>query len=169
MAAKNTWNCNSCLLKNLPFYNLDNSKLKLTLQGLSAEDTTGLKLLPSFTIQSLLDKIPGTFTIETDEFISDSTVSKYYKVDEFITSKISKNSFSILHLNIASLQGHIDDLKDLLSLLSHRFSESGITETRIKEGNEPLINIDINGYTLRGWGLNLYAGVWVYIILLQLL
>ena len=74
---------------------------------------------------------------------------------------LKKNS--VLHLSIVSLQGRIDDLKDLLSLLSHRFSVSGITETRIKEGNEPLINIDINGYTLRGWGLNLYAGVWVYI------
>ena len=80
---------------------------------------------------------------------------------------LKKNS--VLHLSIVSLQGRIDDLKDHLSLLSHGFSVSGITETRIKEGNEPLINIDINGYTLRGWGLNLYAGVWVYIILLQLL
>ena len=92
------------------------------------------------------------------------SIEQAHKVDEFITSKISKNSFSILHLNIASLQGHINDLKDLLSLLFHRFSVIGITETRIKEGNEPLINIDINGYTFKGVGTkSLCGGVGLYI------
>ena len=147
-----SWSCQNCLLKNLPFFNLDDSKLKLTIEGRSAEDSVGLKLLPSFTVQSLLDKIPGSFTIETDEFLSDSTSSKYYKIDEFVTAKIPKNSFTILHMNIASLQGHIDDLKNLLSLLSHKFSVIGITETRIRENTEPLININIDGYIFKGLG-----------------
>ena len=117
-SSSKSWNCHFCLLNNLPFFNLDNSKLKLTLEGRSAEDSVGLlKLLPSFTVQSLLDKIPGSFTIETDEFITDSTSSKYYKIDEFVTAKIPKNSFTILHMNIASLQGHIDNLKNLTNSL----------------------------------------------------
>ena len=70
-----SWNCPGCLLKNLPFYELNNTNLKLTLQARSVDDTTGLKILPNFTIQSLHDKIPGSFTIETDEFISNSPVS----------------------------------------------------------------------------------------------
>ena len=110
------WHCQVCLLKNLPFYELDDPKLKLTLQARSVDDSPGLKLLPNFTVQSLLDKIPGSFVVETDEFISDSTVSKYYKIDEFMSAKIPNNTFSTLHLNISSLQGHIDDLKNLLFL-----------------------------------------------------
>jgi len=68
--------------------------------------------------------------VETDEFISDSTVSKYYKIDEFMSAKIPNNTFSTLHLNISSLQGHIDDLKNLLFLLNHKFSVIGISEQR---------------------------------------
>ena len=147
-----------CLLRNLPFFELDDPQLKLTLQARSVDDSTGLKLLPNFTIQSLLDKIPGSFTIETDEFVSDSTVSKYYKIDEFMSAKIPKNAFSTLHLNISSLQGHIDDLKTLLSLLDHNFSVIGISETRIRDGSDPLLNIDIDGYVFKGVGTKTSCG-----------
>ena len=90
-----SWNCQACLFNNLHFFELDNPQLKLTLQARSVDDSTGLKLLPNFTIQSLLDKIPGSFTIETDEFVSDSTVSKYYKINEFMSTKIPKNAFPL--------------------------------------------------------------------------
>ena len=153
-----SWYCQVCLLRNLPFFELDDPQLKLTLQARSVDDSTGLKLLPNFTIQSLLDKIPGSFTIETDEFVSDSTVSKYYKIDEFMSAKIPKNAFSTLHLNISSLQGHIDDLKTLLSLLDHKFSVIGISETRIRDGSDPLLNIDIDGYVFKGVGTKTSCG-----------
>ena len=153
-----SWLCQVCLLRNLPFYELDNTNLQLTLQARSVDDSSGLKILPNFTIQSLLDKIPGSFTIETDEFISDSTVSKYYKLDEFLSNKIPKITFSIFHLNISSLQGHIDDLKNLLSLINHKFSVIGISETRIRDGSDPLINIDIDGYVFKGVGTKTSCG-----------
>ena len=85
-------------------------------------------------------------TIETDEFLSDSIDSKYYKPEEFIAAKIPKNTFSILHLNIASLQAHIDDLKNLLAILDHPFHIIGITETKIIDQKEPLTNINVDGY-----------------------
>ena len=85
----------------------------------SLPKTDSLNILPSFSIQTLLDTISGAITIETDEFLSDSIESKYYKPEDFIAEKIPKNSFSIMHLNIASLQGHIDDLKKVLALLNH--------------------------------------------------
>ena len=153
-----SWLCQVCLSRDLPFFDLDSTNLQLTLQARSVDDLSGLKILPNFTIQSLLDKIPGSFTIETDEFISDSTVSRYYKIDEFLNKKISHNAFSILHMNISSLQGHIDDLKILLSLLNHKFSVIGITETRIREGSDPLLNIDIDGYVFKGVGTKTSCG-----------
>ena len=90
-----SWNCQACLLSNLPFFELDNPQLKLTLETRSVDDSNGLKLLPNFTIQSLLDKIPGSFTIETDEFVSDSTVSRYYKIDELCPLKFLKMHFPL--------------------------------------------------------------------------
>ena len=88
-----SWNCQACLLSNLPFFELDNPQLKLTLQARSVDDSTGLKLLPNFTIQSLLDKIPGSFTIETDEFVSDSTVSSIIKLMNLCPLKFLKMHF----------------------------------------------------------------------------
>ena len=115
------------------------------MQGFDEETTDFLKDVPSFSIQTLIDQLPGE-NFDTDEFISDSTIeSKYYSPAEFISAKIPKKSFSILHLNIASLQGHIDELKSLLTLLNHPIDVIGITETRLYETSS-LTNIDIPGY-----------------------
>ena len=54
------------------------------------------------------------------------------------------NTVFILHLNIASLQKHFDELHELLSLIPHKPDILCITETRIAD--VPLINISIPGY-----------------------
>ena len=59
------------------------------------------------------------------------------------------NAFSILHLNIASLKAHINDLRSLLALLNHPFHVIGISETKIIDGKDPLIQIDIDGYIFK--------------------
>ena len=138
--------CNACQLDNLPFSGINDSIFSLTLQGKEVNDSECLKLAPSFSIQTLLDQMNGSVTIETDEFLSDSIYSKYYTPAEFLQTKISKNAFTILHLNIASLQLHLDDLKTLLSMLNHSFSVIGITETKLKENSDTVINIDIDNY-----------------------
>ena len=51
----------------------------------------------------------------------------------------------MIHLNIASLQKHIDELISFLSLLNHPFNVLCITETRLNE-EKPLANISIDGY-----------------------
>ena len=78
-----------------------------------------VNLTPSFSIASLLEKIPGTFKNNTDDYLSDSVSSKYYTPSDFISSKFSTDSFSVFHMNIASLSAHIDDLKWLLDTLDH--------------------------------------------------
>ena len=79
-------------------------------------------------------------TIETDEFLSESK----YNPEEFIAANISENAFSILHLNIASLPAHINDLRSLFSLLNHPFHVIGISETKIIDGKDPLMQINIS-------------------------
>ena len=140
------WYCNCCSLSFLPFSNIDDTRLGLTLQGKSVPDRENLEIHPNFSIKTLLDKIPGKITIETDEFLSESINSKYYTANEFISSKIRKDIFSIFHLNIASLDCHIDDLKALLALLDHPFNIIGITETKIRESSEPATNISLDNY-----------------------
>ncbi len=105
-----------------------------------------MTLSPSFSIQSLLDKIPGVSQNSNEDFLSNSISSKYYTPSEFIASKFKTTSLGIIHLNIASLSLHIDGLKMLLDLLNHPWDVIGISETKICEEHEPLINVLIDGY-----------------------
>ncbi len=82
---------------------------------------------------------------ETDEFMSESISSKYFSPSEFLMSKISPKHFSMIHLNIASLSKHIDELRNLLHALEHPFDIIGITETRLHD-EDTLVNIEIDGY-----------------------
>ena len=114
-----SWTCDQCIDSTLPFSNLNDNELFLSIQGKDLKNQNpDIFALPSFKIKSLLDKISGNVTIQTQEFLSNSISSKYYSPNDFITSKISKNCFSIFHLNIASLEGHFDDLISLLTLFN---------------------------------------------------
>ena len=68
--------------------------------------------------------------------ISDNIESKYYTPAQFISEKLSKKSFTMFHMNIASLQAHIDELRTLLTLHDHPFDAICITETRLYESAE---------------------------------
>ena len=45
---------------------------------------------------------------------------------------IFKKTFSFMHLNIFSLQYHLDELSDLIGKSEAKFSVIGITESRLK-------------------------------------
>ena len=141
--SRNSWLCSKCTLACLPFSSVDNNSMLLTLKGINSEGFSDN--IPSFTVQSLLDKLPGQ-TFSTDEFLSDSISSKYFTPGEFVTTSFSNKQFSIFHLNIASLQLHIDELRSFLSNLKHRFKIICISETRLHDV-KPLVNVDIDGYT----------------------
>ena len=51
-----------------------------------------------------------------------------------------------MHVNIASLNKHIDDLKTTLVRLKHSFDIIGISEHKIQKGTQTLNNINIPGY-----------------------
>ena len=73
--------------------------------------------------------------------------SKYYDINDFNKLNIYKNSsIAILHINIASLSKHFDDLQNFLSLLKHSFDIIGIWEHKTKKNS---MNIDFTqlGYT----------------------
>ena len=70
-----------------------------------------------------------------------------YSVEQFTKKKFkNKNNFSVFHLNIASLQYHLEDLKILLSTLEHDFDIISISETKLKQNTPPTIDINIPDY-----------------------
>ena len=75
--------------------------------------------MPSFTIQSSLDKMPGQ-NFETDKFVSEMITSKYF-------------TKRIVSQQIASSSKRIDELRSLLTILKHLFDVIGITETKLHD------------------------------------
>ena len=71
---------------------------------------------------------------------------KYFDINSFKIFKDDNKKFSILHLNIASLEKHKNELTDLLVTLDFKFDVIGISETKIKEKVKPNFDISINGY-----------------------
>ena len=106
------WCCMKCSSKLLPFSNLDNNELYLEMQATPIPSSDFVQGMSSFTIQSLLNEMPGQ-NYETDEFMSESITSKYFSPSQFLESKLQKNMFSMVHINIASLSKHIEELQSL--------------------------------------------------------
>jgi hypothetical protein len=139
-----TWQCNKCSLGSLPFAHISDNDYLANIFGFDDETSDFLKNVPKFKIQSLIDQLPGDH-FDTSDFLSDSITSKYYTPLEFIREKLPKNKFTMMHLNIASLPAHIDDLRSLLDILDHPFDVICLTETRLHE-DKPPINSKIEGY-----------------------
>ena len=82
-----------------------------------------------------------------DEQLTTSINSQYYDIKKFNKNKIDKNSsLGLFHANIASLNLHIDDLRDFLSRLDFTFDVIGISEHRIKKDKQPSNNVNLEGY-----------------------
>ena len=58
--------------------------------------------------------------------------SKYLDINELKANLNSSTNFNIAHLNIASLDLHIDELRLTISRLKHKFNVLGISEHKIK-------------------------------------
>ena len=73
--------------------------------------------------------------------------SDYYGVNKFNKLKTDKSSsFGVAHVNIASLDADIDDLRTTLSRLKFSFYVIGISEHKFSQGSNSSNNIDITGY-----------------------
>ena len=65
----------------------------MTLNGVADETISILaEGAPSFSIKSLLDEIPGQ-KFDTDEFMTDTILSKYYTISDFSSAKFSNKKF----------------------------------------------------------------------------
>ena len=96
--------------------------------------------------EEIKDLITKSNETENDQLTS-TINSQYYDIKKFNKTKIDKkSSFGLFHANIASLNLHIDDLRDLLGRLDFTFDVIGISEHKIKKGQEPSNNIDLQGY-----------------------
>ena len=138
---------------------LDNNQFELTSQGIDIpDDIKEIILTPTQInmvkkINEAIDKgFDQSFPKdnETDyDFDSDTHQidCKYYTIEQMNEKKINSiKYFSILHLNIHSLQFHIEELKIALQLINLKFDFICITESKIIKNCPPKIDIKIKGY-----------------------
>ena len=71
----------------------------------------------------------------------------YYDLDELNKIPKENGNLSLLHLNIASLALHFDELHTLLATSNNKFDIIGITETGFKKNQAPMQNFQIKGYS----------------------
>ena len=77
------------------------------------------------------------------------STTKYYTPDEFYQNlSFSNRELLMLHLNIASLPFHVEDLHNFLVNMSTKPSIIGISESKLKKDNPSLINISLPDYNI---------------------
>ena len=98
---------------------------------------------------SAIDEISNNLQNEKDD-PADNILPcdcKYYTVDDFKNLKIKADKHSsILHINITSIQFHIEEFRIILQLLDHQFDFICISESKLQKNIQPSVDINIEGY-----------------------
>ena len=100
-------------------------------------ETSNIKITPPKNIQSLFKNFNELSSEENseDDFSINCT---YYDIYSFRKAKFNSDKhLSVLHINIASLSKHKQDLETFLAMLNFEFSIIVITETKIKKRFPP--------------------------------
>ena len=135
------WFCITCVKKEIPVASQSDNELKNIYSG---RHITPFK---SKDIESFTAKINNRINKNPEEV---SKKSLYYDINEFNNLGTAKKTpqFSLMHLNISSLQYHFEELNDLLETSKTKFSVIGITESCLKKGVTPISNINLQNYKI---------------------
>ena len=125
--------CLRCQSNIFPFFDQSNSDVSLINSGCNnfrfSSDTN---IFPDENLKSFFTKCNSIETPFNDSDHPVSIDSKSHDINDFNKLNINKNSsLATLHLNIASLSKHFEDLQNFLSLLKHSFDIIGISEHKI--------------------------------------
>ena len=148
--------CTNCVATNIPFSTLTDNEFYLSVIKCSKtplDYTSDFDFFPSPSQQKLFNKLNGIINQDnlthddSDEDNQPPIDCNYYNINEFTEAKFNApKSFSILHLNIHSIQFHIDDLRVILQMLNFKFDIIAISESKLQVGIEPKVNINLKGF-----------------------
>ena len=152
--------CQKCF-EEIPFNSLNVTEYDtyFKFDVVETQNGSNIKLSPTPTQQIIIDKLNNliqqqNFNVEEkdhdysnqpdNEFDQPLTCS-YFSCEDFVNAKIEAGkNFSILHLNIHSIQLHIEELRILLRALNFKFDIIAISESKLKF--ESQIDITLPGY-----------------------
>ena len=153
--------CQKCL-ENIPFNVLNDTEFETLIKFdvLETQNGANIRLTPTPSQQRIIDRLKNLIQQQDNAHdhdkdndyaeLPDNDFDKplscsYYSCEEFINAKLEAHeNFSILHLNIHSIQLHIEELRILLHALDYEFDIIAISESKLK--NKPNIDITLPGY-----------------------
>ena len=137
--------CIKCNKENLPFFSKDEGSKSETFNKdflVSDSIKTYFKGINDFNNQRINEIENSDEDIDLTPIID----CRYFDINSFEIFKTEKKQFSIIHLNIASLSLHKEELESVLTMLDFKFDVIGISETKILKDINPNYDISINGY-----------------------
>ena len=128
--------CQLCIRSNTPFSNSSNDIPNLINQGKSSSCFETLDTDNNINVEFFRDIESIDFSTETENDISNKC--QYLSISELNARQTALNNqeFSLLHLNIASLRLHFDELTILKNGCNLQFDIIGISETGLKNSLE---------------------------------
>ena len=152
--------CQKCF-EQIPFNSLNSTEFDTfsKFDIIETQNGSNINLTPTPTQQMIIDKLNNLiqqqnfcteekdhdYSNQPDNEFDQPLTCSYFSCEDFVNAKIeaSKN-FSILHLNIHSIQRHVEELRVLLHALNFSFDIIAISESKLK--CEPQIDITLSGY-----------------------
>ena len=143
--------CIKCVSIIFPFNSLANSDFYSIVQrGIVLPDTvTDNDQLTFLKCKEYLNNLNDYINTqnESDEFSSPPVDCKYYSIDDFVETKFNPGkSTSIFHINIHSIEKHIEELRSYLLLCDFKFDVLAISESKLQTNVQPKVDITIEGY-----------------------
>ena len=152
--------CQKCF-EEIPFNSLNatefNSFAKFDV--IETQNGSDIKLTPTPTQKIIIDKLnnlmqqqnfssdekDNDYSNQPDNEFDQPLTCAYFSCEDFVDAKIEAcKNFSILHLNIHSIQRHVEELRVLQHALNFKFDIIAISESKLKI--EPQIDINLPGY-----------------------
>ena len=129
--------------ESIPFNKLSDNEFQLLnrhgITNIIGEQATINLLSPTQNVhlRSINELIHNCPQNDDDEDFIPTLNCKYFSIDDFQKIKIKEsNSFSIFHLNIHSIQKHIEELRIMFSMLKIKFDASAISESKLQKNIE---------------------------------
>ena len=94
-----------------------------------------------------LINVDADLHMPTDDNFSYLSTHDFHSNHDIAECFINGQAFSVIHCNIRSLSANYDNLAHMLSELYFPFSIIGLTETKIKDDQTLIMNIDLPGYS----------------------
>ena len=145
--------CLKCIENSIPFSSLNDNQFNIAVnQGVNYLVETNLQYHSIEMDKKLFEQINKAVSIQSDENEDEDDIEtymdcKYYGIDDFKNKKFkSDKTFSVLHLNIHSIQCHLKELRYILAMLEFEFDFICISESKLVKGIEPKVDITLPGY-----------------------